>query len=252
MSFDNPYASPSLSTESPFYPLQDGRREIKNVKPEIGEIVDYALQIWKANLGLLIGATVIVFAIIIGFAFFQGIVDTILRGGDPRPTAASTTVSLLLTIASNVLQTFIGIGNLQLMLALLRGQPASIGMLFGGGERLLSTIGVAIVLGLAITVGFLLLIIPGIIVILFYWPAYYLVIDQRTPVMQSFTVARTITKGNELTFFVLVLLSFAIAMIGLLALCVGFLAAQPLALLLFACAYLMMSGQIPTKAPQPA
>ena len=123
-------------------------------------------------------------------------------------------------------------------------------MLFSGGERLLPTIGVSVLLGLAAGVGFLLLIIPGIIVILFYWPSYYLVVDRRTPVMQAFTVARSITKGNELTTFVMGLLAFAICFVGLLALCVGIIAAQPLALLMIACAYLMMSGQIDTRAGQ--
>ncbi len=250
MSKDNPYASPSFSTESPISPFQIGNGEIRNVKAEIGDIFNYSLKVWKENLGILIGATLLVFSLAFGLAFFQSIVESMLKGIDQRPTAASSIFALFFTILSNVFQAFIGIGNLQLMLALLRRQPASIGMLFSGGERLLPTIGVSILLGLAITMGFLLLIIPGIIVILFYWPSYYLVIDRRTPVMQSFAVARIITKGNEVTFFVMGLLAFAIFLVGALALCVGIFAAQPLALLMFVCAYLMMSGQIDTRAGQ--
>jgi len=250
MSYDNPYASPSFSTESPISPFQIGNGEIRNVKAEIGDIFNYALKVWKENFGILIGATLIVFGLAFGLAFFQGFVESMLKGIDQRPTAASTIFSLIFGILSNVFQAFVGIGNLYLMLALLRRQPASIDMLFGGGERLLPTIGVSIFLGLAITVGFLLLIIPGIIVMLFYWPSYYLVIDRRMPVMRSFAVARTITKGNEITAFVMGLLALAIFVVGVLALCVGIVAAQPLALLMFACAYLMMSGQIDTQTGQ--
>ena len=250
MSYDNPYASPSFSTESPISPFQIGSGEIRNIKAEIGDIFNYSLKVWKENLGILIGATLIVFGLAFGLAFFEGFVESMLKGIDQRSTAASSIFALFSSILSNVFQSFVAIGDLQLMLALLRRQPASIGMLFSGGERLLPTIGVSILLGLAIVMGFLLLIIPGIIVILFYWPAYYLVIDRRTPVMQSFAVARIITKGNEVTFFVMGLLASAIFFVGVLALCVGIFAAQPLALLMFACAYLMMSGQIDTRTGQ--
>ena len=250
MSSDNPYAAPSFSAESPYSPFQMGDGEIKNVKAEIGDIFNYALKVWKENLGILIGASLIIFSLAFGLAFFQSFVESMLKGIDQRPTAASSTFVLIFSILSNVVQVFVAIGNVQLMLALLRGQPANVGMLFGGGGRLLPTIGVSLLLGLAIGVGFLLLIIPGIIVILFYWPSYYLVVDRRTSVMQAFTVARSITKGNELTTFVMGLVSFAICFVGVLALCVGIIAAQPLAMLMIACAYLMMSGQIDTRAGQ--
>lgn len=74
------------------------------------------------------------------------------------------------------------------------------------------------------------------------------VIDRKTPVMQSFSLAREITKGNELTTFLMGLLAMGIVLIGVLALCVGFVFAQPLAAMLFACGYLVMSGQYPRFA----
>ncbi len=67
MAQDNPYAAPSFVTESPFDPLQHGRREIRNATPEVGEILEYSFNVWKSNLLLLIGATVVVFAIVFGF-----------------------------------------------------------------------------------------------------------------------------------------------------------------------------------------
>lgn len=74
------------------------------------------------------------------------------------------------------------------------------------------------------------------------------VIDRKTPVMQSFSLAREITKGNELTTFLMGLLAMGIVLIGVLALCVGLVFAQPLAAMLFACGYLIMSGQLDPKA----
>jgi hypothetical protein len=92
------------------------------------------------------------------------------------------------------------------------------------------------------------LIIPGIIVILFCWPAYFVVVDRKTPIMQSFSLARVITKGNEMTTFLMRMLSMGIVLIGFFALCIGIVFAQPLAMLLFACGYLVTSSQLDPKA----
>jgi hypothetical protein len=53
-----------------------------------------------------------------------------------------------------------------------------------------------------------------------------------------------ITNGNYGTAFLLWLASLGIAIVGLLALCVGILAAAPLIGMIWTTAYLMMSGQI--------
>ncbi len=248
MSGDNPYSPPNFSTDSFSSSVLVNSDEIRNVKVEINDIFDHAFKTWKENLWLVIGATLISLAITFGFTFFQSFVETVLKGGAQQPpNQSSITFSLLFSISSNIFEIFISIGYTQLLLALLRGRPASLGMLFNGGERLLSTIGVSILLGLAIGIGFILLIIPGIIVILFYWPAYYLVIDRRFPVMQSFSAARAITRGNEVTSLINGLLVLAVMIIGMLAFCIGIIAAQPLAFLLHGCAYLMMSGQMNSR-----
>jgi len=241
MSSDNPYNPPSFSTEYGGTPQQVG---IANVKAEIGDVLNYAFRVWKENLGILIAATIIVFGISIGFAIFNGVIDVVLKGGfEKPPNATSLSVSILLSIISNLAQIFIVIGNVKLFLALLRGQNVSLGMLFGGGERFLPTLGVTILL----SIGFLACVIPGIIVMLLYWPAYFLVVDQKKRVFESFSLARTITQGNEMTSFLIALLEFGIMIVGLLALCFGVIAAYPLAMLLFPCAYLVMSGQLDPK-----
>jgi len=249
MSSENPYAPPSFSGLAYTSGAVAGNLEIRNVKADINDILSYSIKVWKENLGILVCATLVVIGISFAFAFISAIVEAMLKGGfQAQPTELSVIFSLVFSLVSNVANIFISIGNFRLILALLRGQPASLGMLFGGGERLLPTIGVSILLGLAVGAGLVLLVIPGIIVILFYWPATSLVIDRKTPVMQSFSLAREITKGNELTTFLMGLLAMGIVLIGVLALCVGLVFAQPLAAMLFACGYLIMSGQLDPKA----
>src|SRR4029453_2532598 len=115
----------------------------------------------------------------------------------------------------------------------------------------LPVLGVSILLGLAIGVGMLLCIVPGILLALMWWPAYYLVVDDKSPVMESFGKASEITKGNWGTAFLLGLLGFVIMLVGFLALCIGVIFAAPLCMTLWPVAYLMMSGQLPVYPQQP-
>jgi hypothetical protein len=241
MSNENPYA-PTTEYESPLL----GEGPIRNVVPEFNDILSYAWNTWKENLGLLVGASFIVFAISIALSFGGGMVEGLLQNNG-QPTVASIVVSISTAIINNTLGIFLGVGNVQLLLALLRRQPATLGMLFGGGERFLPALGYSLLFGLAVTAGFILLIVPGFFLLFRYWPGYYLVVDRRTPVMEAFTLAGEITRGNTMNTFRVGLMGTGIGILGVLACGVGILFAQPLAMLLFGSAYLMMSGQIDPK-----
>jgi hypothetical protein len=241
MSNENPYA-PSTEYESPL--LAAG--PVRNVVPKFNDILSYAWNIWKENLLLVFVATLITFAISFALSFGGGFAEGLLQNNG-QPTIASTAVSVSTAIINNLLGIFLGIGNVQLLLALLRRQPATLGMLFGGGERFLPALGYSILFLLAVTAGFVLLIVPGFFLLFRYWPGYYLVIDRRTPVMEAFTLAGEITRGNTLNTFRVGLMGTGIGLLGFLACIVGILFAQPLAMLLFGTAYLMMSSQIDPK-----
>lgn len=241
MSNENPYA-PSTEYESPL--LAEG--PVRSVVPEFNDILSYAWNIWKDNLLLVFVATLIVFAITLPLSFGADWVAGFLENNG-QPTAASIAFSISSWLINNLLGIFLGIGNAQLLLALLRRQPATLGMLFGGGERFLPALGYSILFGLAVTAGFVLLIVPGLFLLFRYWPGYYLVIDRRTPVMEAFTLAGEITRGNTMNTFRVGLMGTGIGLLGFLACIVGILFAQPLAMLLFGSAYLMMSGQIDPK-----
>lgn len=241
MSNENPYAP---GTE--YQPPLQGEAPIQNVVPEFNDILSYAWNTWKENLGLVVGATLIVFAISFALSF-GGAVGVGILQNNGQPTPASTALSVSTQIINNILGIFLGIGNVQLLLALLRRQPATIGMLFGGGERFLPTLGYSILFGLALTAGFILLIIPGFFLLFRYWPGYYLVVDRRVPIMEAFNLSSEITRGNTMNTFRVGLMGMGIGILGVLACGVGILFAQPLAMLLFGSAYLMMSGQIDPK-----
>ena len=208
-------------------------------------IWNYAWQIWQQNLFLLLGVTVTIIVVSYVISFLFMIPQIALEQNGERE--AAQIVNGLGAIVSNVVQIFLGIGQAQIALKMARRQPAQYTDLFGGGPLFLPVLGASILGGIAFGLGFLLLIIPGVILLLMWWPYYYLVVDRKAGVIESFSVAAKVTQGNWGTAFLLWLTSVGIIFLGCLALCIGALFAASLVTMLFAVAYLMMSGQIPVQ-----
>lgn len=236
----NPYASPATGYQPPT-PGGPINPQVVGVEP----IWNYAWQLWQQNLGLLLGVTVTIIAVSYVISFLFMIPQFALEQNGERE--AAQIVNGLGAIVSNVVQIFLGIGQAQIALKLARRQPAQYTDLFGGGPLFLPVLGGAILFGIAYIIGLLLLIIPGIIVALMWWPYNLLIVDRKTGVIESFSVAARVTQGNWGTAFLLALMSMGIMILGCLALCIGFIFAAPLVTMLFTVAYLMMAGQIPVQ-----
>jgi hypothetical protein len=248
----NPYAAPQAAAYKPDYG-QYATGEIRPTVVGVEPILKYAWQIWQENLGLLVGA----YATFLGISFATLIPLLIVQGAlqANNNEEAAVVVALAGHAIAMVVQIFLGTGLVQITLKLARRQRAEFGELFGGGSRFLPVLGVSLLLGVAIFVGTMACIVPGILLLLMLWPAYFLVIDNKSPVMESFGKASEITKGNWGTGFLLLLLAYAMELVGFLVLCVGLLFAIPLIMMMATTAYLMMSGQIPAYSqpqPQPA
>lgn len=239
----NPYQSPQSEFVPSAKPMMG---QLGHAEVDIGSIFNHSVELWKMHLGLLVGATFTVFAIRFGLGAVLGIVSAIAAQSDPD---AGRLVDILGNFIGNVFGIYLAIGETQLILKLARGQPAGIGDVFGGGSRFLPTLGFSILAGLALVLGFLLLIVPGIIMLLVCWPSYWLVVDGRARVMESFSLAADISRGNRTTTFVLAVLGFGINLLGFVALCIGLLFSVPLVNTMWVVAYLMMSGQLPVGAP---
>ncbi len=244
----NPYSAPQTgagpagiaATSSPF-----AGGKICNVPTDIGSILNYAFAVWQQNLGLLVGATVVVGVISVGISWGISGAAAVLQ--HLRQDELALVLNVLGYAVSWMVQTFLGIGMTQLTLKLARQQPVEFGELFSGGPRFLPVLGVSILFGLAVAGGFIMLIIPGIIVLLMWWPCYYLVVEDKATVTESFGVARSITEYNMGTTFLCWIVGFGISMLGCCACYVGLLFAAPLVNMMMTTAYLMMSGQLPLQ-----
>jgi uncharacterized membrane protein len=98
-------------------------------------------------------------------------------------------------------------------------------------------LGVALLSGLAIVVGLILLVIPGIIVILMFMFAKLLVIDRNLGPIEAMKESVRITKGHLWELLALYIVLFILNVIGAILLFVGLLVSIPVSALALVYAY---------------
>jgi hypothetical protein len=241
----NPYAAPQTGyTPRPTGFSAGQSATIVPTAVEAGDVLSYAWKVFQANLGVMLSVSLIVLGVAFAFGAIQGAIEEAANNA-PELNLLSIGISVL----GNIVQMFLGIGQCQIALKLLRGQTANVSEVFGGGPLFLPVLGGSILFGIASFVGIIACIIPFILLMLLFWPFYYLIVDQKSEVMASYGVAYSIGKTNPGTTFILWLASFGIMLLGFLAFCVGVIFAAPYVSLIWGAAYLMMSGQL-TPNPQ--
>jgi hypothetical protein len=245
---DNPYSAPQTSYAAPTLAVSGGT--ISNQPVTADQVIGHAWKVWSENLGLLVGVTLVLVVISLGFELAtRGVQEMLIV--QRNDVATVLLAGFLVSLLGGFLQFFLSVGETLMILKMLRGQQASFSDLFSGGPRFWPALGIGILSSLLFAAGTLLCIIPGIILMLMFWPVSVLVIDNKTGVLDSFSVASNITEGNRGTTFVLALASLGISILGVLACGVGLLFAMPLVAVIWGTAYMMMSGQLSSQ-PDPA
>ena len=237
----NPYASPTSSPSQP-KPIK-GPLHPQSVS--FDEVFSYAWELWKRHLGVLVGAELVVLAIQMGLGFFQGMGEQIVFQIAPNQVEVFALAFGLLTRA---IQLFLAIGMVRLILDLVRTGQGDIRKLFSGVDCFFPALGAFIMYLIALGVGLLLLIVPGILVMLMFWGYFYQIVDRRSTWIGSFSEASEYCRINMGTSFLLGMAMFGIQILGALACCVGLIVSTPLVSTIGVVAYLKMSGQIPENA----
>lgn len=156
-------------------------------------------------------------------------------------------IVLLVMIAGNM---WLQGGMLRYSVELAKGMRPSFGRVFLPFDRFLGYFAVTLLLSLAVSVGFILLVIPGIILMLMFLcaPAAYL--DGKAGILDSFSVSRNITRGNRLTILGLYLVSSLLVFLATAVTCgLGGLLAGPFFALLTAVIYTRCAGLFASARP---
>lgn len=185
----------------------------------IGEAFRFGWDVTRANLGFLIG-----FMIVAGV--LQYIPNYILKkaaGQQPLYT-----IVYLFSLAVNAM---VGIGFVKTGLRLVNHEKGQFSDLYDHWSLFWGFLGMSLLSGLAIMGGFLLLIIPGIILSIRLSLAPYFVVDKNAGPLESLKKSFTVTKGLTWKLFFFGLVWMLINLAGVLCLFIGVLVTFPVTLI---------------------
>ncbi|UQA61021.1 hypothetical protein [Polyangium aurulentum] len=207
---------------------------------DIGEVLNLAWERTKANLGPLVLTTLVYFVIAsIPNGIQRGLVAADVVRQDSIEFAL---ISLPIALVSMVLSAYLQAGLLRVYLSAARGGAVNVGDLFSG-KNFLTLLGANLLLGLAVVVGFVFCIIPGIFLALAFSMTSFYVVDAGMGPIRAMEASWQVTTGQKGALFGFGFLSVLIALAGLLACGVGLLVASPVIGIGLTIIYLRLSGQ---------
>jgi len=250
----NPYAAPASEWQEPATDDDGALAEIAPGSEPIDVLacVKRGFEIAKRHFGIILLAIITYIVVYVVASLIFGAMDSALGfapaqqgefqiGEDGQMTGEFPMRSGPIEgILSSVLSIFLSLGFVRIGLNLVSGRETSVAMLFGEGRKLLPAIGASILFGIMMFVGFLLLIVPGIYLMLRYGQFMNAIVDRNLGVIDSLKYSSSITTGNRLNLFLLMLLSIAILIAGFVALVVGLIFAYPVIWMSWVVAYRWM------------
>ena len=176
---------------------------------------------FKKDVGMWVGLMITIFVVSMVVGSFSYSFD--IETGQSSGTFAGN-------ILGWVLNVFMTIGILTIAIKTVRGQKGSFGELFtacSSFQKFFNMFAVNVLMGIVVLIGFILLIIPGVIasMMLFLAP-YYVAIENMGPIEAMKRSAESM-KGYKMQLFLFILTSIGIIILGALAFGVGLLVAVP-------------------------
>jgi uncharacterized membrane protein len=149
-------------------------------------------------------------------------------------------VSLVVNIAVSAFFTA-GIARFSLKVA--RGEPYAFGDVFAGGPFFLSVLVTHFIVSIAVGIGLVLLIVPGVVLALGLCMAVPLIVDRNVGPIDALTESWKVTEGNRINLFIFWLIAMALGIAGVCACGIGILLVAPLLWVAFFYVYLRLTGQ---------
>jgi uncharacterized membrane protein len=241
MSQYNPYAAPQAAPPMLAGPMMPGGGT--GPQPwEIGEVLGHGWNAFKANWATLFFAQLL--------AGFLGAIPTYIPGilvavqaVDANSAEYWSIYAACMITSLLFVNTFFQVGLTKMCLAAARQQSPQFGDLFSGGGRYLSLMGATALLFLAAILGYMLFIIPGIILLLGLCLSSFYVVDQNMGPIEAMKASWAATSGQKGNIFLFGLLGFLIFLGGCAACYFGIFAATSVLTVSMATIYLRLSGQ---------
>lgn len=245
----NPYQAP---TSAPWYPGTEApfgtapRGTFQPTPIDAGDVLGRTFEIFKAQFWMITLAAFIWYVVQLAFGAIIGQVFQIAvigaAGGRPNQTAIYLSQFIAQTLIF-LFGTWLETGMAMYMLKMARGESPGLGDLFSGGRYWPAAIAARFLYYLGMGIGFVLLIVPAAMVAAIFSQYMYLIIDRNEGPIQSLGTSYTVTDGSKLQLVVLYIATIGVSILGALACCVGIFPAMGFMQLMWAVAYLAMTGQ---------
>jgi uncharacterized membrane protein len=196
----------------------------------VGDAISYGWTAYWKNVGQLLLLVVIIAAV----NFVVSLIGSAVNGSAGR---------LVLQLISFIIGVIVAMGLIRASLAVLEGRAPDVRMLLetdGFGPYVVA----AILVTIGVTIGLILLIVPGIILaIMWHFFGYVIVENPTTGPVDAMRRSAEITRGHRWQLLGLGLLLVGINILGLLACCVGVLFTYGITAVTVGYAYKTLSGQ---------
>ena len=198
----------------------------------VGAAINYGWEKYKANAGPWIAICLLAFIVSLFVSFaFSGF----------SFNDESVVMSLLGSLASFIVSTLFKAALTNGALAELDGRRPNVAAFFDF-RNLGAVFLVAIVVGVATSIGFILLIIPGLVIMFLTWYALTFAIDRDMDAMTAIKASFELTSKNVGPLFLLALACVGLNIVGALLCGLGLLVTVPLTLIASTYAYRVLTG----------
>lgn len=149
----------------------------------------------------------------------------------------SQMILFVLRLAVYVLEAGLSAGLLRISLFLVDHKKISIRNLLSPKKVIINYVVASVLYGALVTVGLILLIVPGVIWAVKYQFYTYEIIDKEKNPLESIKASGKLTQGHKLNLFYLDAINFAIVLLGAAFFGIGLLVAVPISFLIIAVVY---------------
>jgi hypothetical protein len=208
----------------------------------VGNALSYGWAKFKENLGTILLLTVILLAASVVLSIVGSLLDQAVFGTRDDIAVGQSTRSVFSSLLGFLGQAFFGAVVVRAALDITEGRALEIGSIF---QRL--NIGAVLVLAILVaiiqTIGFILLVIPGLIAILFLYFATFFLLDQNLSPIDAIKASVNLVRRDLGKAFVWAVVAFLVSIVGVCLCCVGLLATVPIATIGTAYTYKKLTGQ---------
>lgn len=212
---------------------------------DIGGVLSRGYEGFKANVGAFIGAMIIALVISMGLNFGTQIVVGVLG---QKSQNMALIIMLVMMIIQQIVSCLLTLGGMNMCLKVARGQPAEVGDLFAIGSFAVPGLVTYVAVGFLCLIGFILLIIPGIIISLGTGLSLWFVIDKQLDPVTAIKASWTATTGSKGQIFLFGIVAFLLLIVGMIPCGLGLLVVYPTVGIAMAHIYIQLSGYAKLEA----